>query len=105
MGAYTWLSDMEFKKYSKVSDKEVNEALQEVRSVMPEWYINERIEYTKSWWFGNDIPIITYTVYQRAQPTYEEVRHQLSCSKKQDVLNLLYGLYMGYHKAKHHDNS
>ncbi len=96
MGAYTWLNDSEFIRYSTVSDKDVNEALQEVREVMPEWYIDERTDEIKRW-FKKPITRTRYTVYTRCKPDYSEVRLQLSANTKETVLNLLYGLYMGYH--------
>lgn len=97
---YTWWSERDFKDASKVTtDKDIDEALQEVRSVMPEWYVTERIERTKSFW-RKEIINIRYSVYQRTQPFNEEVRYQLSAVDKQTVLNLLYGLYMGYKKAE-----
>lgn len=99
MGAYTWLNESEFKRYSSVSDKEVNEALQEVREVMPEWYIDERKHEIKRW-FKKPITKTIYTVYQRTKEYDEGVRLQLSATSKETVLNLLYGLYMGYHSNK-----
>lgn len=102
MGAYTWLSEQEFESYSKVIDKDINEALHEVRSVMPEWYISQRTETTSSW-LGKVHSTNHYTVYMRtgngAGEPNNEVRVQMSAHSKETVLNLLYGLYMGYQKA------
>lgn len=101
MGLYGWLSQDEFESCSTVCDTGINEALQEVRSVMPEWYIEERVERKKSRWFGNTIKKeYAYTVYHRTTKDGNEVRHQLSANTRDEILNLLYGLYMGYHKAK-----
>ena len=99
MGAYTWLSEYELERYSTVEfDSEINSALKEVRRVMPQWYIHERVELKKSFW-GKITRTLRYTVYHRSKPDYEEVRHQISCHDKSTVLNLLYGLYMGYHSG------
>jgi len=96
MGMYTWLSEIEFMLYSGVTDTDVNEALQEVRTVMPEWYIKENIAYKKRF-LKRPIETTNYTVYQRIRN--EEVRYQSSAYDKRTVLNLLYGLYMGYNKG------
>jgi|SRR5215217_33083 len=99
MGAYTWFSDHEFDNFSSVADNGINEALQEVRSVMPEWYIQERVEL-KSRWFKKPLREYHYSVYHRSKPDYSEARLQISATTRGEILNLLYGLYMGYHKAK-----
>lgn len=96
MGMYTWLSDQEFDSYSTVTDTGINEALQEVRSVMPEWYIHERVYHTPKTWWQKAKTDYAYTVYHRSKPDYSEVRHQLSATTRDEILNLLYGLYMGY---------
>lgn len=98
MGAYTWLNDREFEAYSHVADADIEEAIQEVRSVMPEWYIQEQLNTYKSFWYKT-ITTKTYTVYNKQKEDYNEVRIQLSASTKAQVLNLLYGLYMGYYTA------
>lgn len=101
MGAYTWLSDYEFEQYSSVTDKGINEALQEVRSVMPEWYICETFYRTRrNWGLGKEKTEYNYTVYHRTISNNSGVRTQLSATTRDEILNLLYGLYMGYHKAK-----
>lgn len=99
MGLYGWCSDDEFERYSHVTDKEINEALQEVREVMPEWYIDERIFLVKSWWFGKEKQQFYYSVKKRLQPDQSDVRIQISATDKKSILNLLYGLLMGYHKG------
>ena len=103
MGAYTWLNEQEFKDASKIrSDDDINEALQEVRSLMPEWYVTERIWHKRkfSFWKGfYNTAGINYTVYRRTQPDDFEVRVQMSAVNKPTILNLLYGLYMGYNSA------
>lgn len=100
MGAYTWWSEQDFKNAEQVkSDSEINEALKEVRSVMPQWYVTERFEHRSSFW-GKEKVEIKYSVYQRTLPNNEEVRYQLSATCKETILNLLYGLYMGYRFAK-----
>lgn len=99
MGLYAWLSDKEFERCSSVTDTGINEALQEVRVLMPEWYIQEDISYKKSFW-GNVKTTYHYTVFHRSRPDYTEVRYQISATTRGEILNLLYGLYMGYHKAK-----
>lgn len=99
MGAYTFLSDSDFVFYTIVTDRDMMEALTEVRSVMPEWYIEERFEYHRNWYFKKT-ETVRYTVYHRQKEDYSEVRIQMSACTKYQVLNLLYGLYMGYHKAK-----
>lgn len=99
MGAYTWLTDDEFKLFTRIeSDEDIDEALVEVRSVMPNWFIDERTETRKSFW-GKKTTTTRYTVYHRQKEDYSEVRIQMSAVNKAQVLNLLYGLYMGYHTA------
>lgn len=96
MGMYTWLSDQEFERYSTVTDTGINEALQEVRSVMPEWYIQE-ISYTdRSNWFKKPKTKYRYNVFHRSRPNDSSVRYQISATIRYEVLNLLYGLYIGY---------
>lgn len=97
MGMYTWLSEQEFKEYSKVSDTEINEILQEVRLIMPEWYISERFYSERVSVFKKPLKKVTYSVYERIGKD-EEVRYQSSAFDKPTILNLLYGLYMGYNR-------
>lgn len=102
MAAYTWLNEQEFERFSSVEDKDINFVLKEVRSVLPEWYISSHTETIKSFWpWIKDREEVFYSVYQRqSSPAGEllaEVRVQMSASRRPEVLNLLYGLYMGYH--------
>lgn len=99
MGVYTWLSDQEFERYSQVEDQIVNEAFQEVRALMPNWFIYEK-QWIKKSFFGKSTAGYTYTVYQRQKEDYREVRIQMSASSPATVCNLLYGLYMGYKTNK-----
>lgn len=103
MGAYTWLSDQEFERYSQVEDQIVNEAFQEVRALMPNWFIEEK-QWVKKSFFGKSTAGYTYTVYQREKEDCSDVRIQMSASSPATVCNLLYGLYMGY-KTRKHDSS
>lgn len=103
MGAYTWLSDQEFERYSQVEDQIVNDAFQEVRALMPNWFIEEK-QWIKKSFFGKSTAGYTYTVYQREKEDYSEVRIQMSASSPATVCNLLYGLYMGY-KSMEYDYS
>ncbi len=99
----TWLSENEFERYSKVEDPDVNEVFQMVRKFEDIWFIDERVNYINRL-FRKPIKETTYTIHQ----VYEfngivskpEVRIQLSVSTKQDVLNFLYGLNVGYHFNK-----
>lgn len=100
MGAYTWLSEMEFDRFSKVEDKEVNEVLQQVREINPVWFIDERHNYKKRL-FRPIKKETMYTVYEvfvmNGVVSKPEVRVQMSVVTKRDLLNFLYGLNIGYH--------
>jgi len=93
---YTWLSDQEFDSYSTVTDTGINEALQEVRSVMPDWYIQENSYNVRPNWFKKPKTKYTYNVFCRTNSDSNEARYQMSATTRYEVLNLLYGLYMGY---------
>lgn len=96
MGLYCYMFDQETEKYTQVEDKEINEVLQEVRKVWPEWFVQERtIEYKKRIW-GPVISERIYTIYQSFGGM--EYREQISAYNKRDVLNFLYGLNLGLHK-------
>lgn len=97
MGCYTWLSEYEFLKYSKVDDTEINEVLQEVRSIDTRWYISER-KFKRKRFLRKPIEEITYQVYQ--ETLMPEVRCQMSAYIKRDVLNFLYGLNVGLNYSK-----
>lgn len=96
MGAYTWLSDSEFELYSKVDDKDINEVFQQVRAINPGWFIHERADYIERF-LRKPVKQINYTVYQLQYRS--EVRLQMSCTTKRDVLNFLYGLNIGYNQS------
>lgn len=102
MGAYTWLADSEFEKYTKVTDKEVNEILQEVRAIMPNIYVSERRNERKKYkYFGELIVTYSYTVYVNCQPDSPEVRvMSLNFTTSAHLFNYLCGLINGY-KAIH----
>ena len=96
---YTWLSEEELQSFSKVKDDEINEALQEVRGVMPQWFISEIKRTYRKKWYKKETISIYYTVYKRINDS-SEVRYQSSAFDKPTILNLLYGLYMGYYAVK-----
>jgi len=100
MAVYTWLNESEFKKFSSSTDKEIQEAFKEVNELMPdEWFLSERQEMTNRF-LRKSIFKTHYTLYQRTEKGYEEVRIQMSANSKETILNLFYGLIMGFHKAK-----
>ena len=97
MGCYTWLSEYEFLKYSKVDDIEINEVLQEVRSIDMRWYISER-KFKRKRFLRKSVEEVTYQIYQ--ETLMPEVRCQMSAYTKRDVLNFLYGLNVGLNYSK-----
>lgn len=100
MGMYTWFSDQDFERCSSVLDTGVNEALQEVRLLMPEWYIEERTYHTPKTWWQKERTEYAYTLFHRTSFDSSEVRYQISVTNRGELLNMLYGLLMGYYKAK-----
>jgi len=94
MGMYTWLSESEFESYSKLSNKELNEVFQEVRELMPDVFISERIEVEKRW-FSEDKVTTYYNIYTISKRP--EVRClNLNTSTPSHVFNYLCGLLNGY---------
>ena len=60
----TYLQEYETKNYTKVSDKELNEIFQEVRTKFPDrFYVQERDVVYKKWF--KKITKTVYTVYSR----------------------------------------
>jgi len=105
MGMYTWLSTEEFERFSYVTDKELNELLADVRDLMPEVYISERVEIKRSWW-GRETHTTRYTIYNRCRPDLDEVHHMnLPSGNAGYVANYLYGLINGYHKCLKYGNA
>ncbi len=106
----TWLSDSEFERYSQCEDKDVNEVLQQVRSVNPVWFVDQREYVTKSW-FRKPLIEVRFTLYEIYEyPTGNwskpEVREQVSVYDKRSLLNFLYGLNVGYHfKTKPYESN
>lgn len=106
MGMYTWLSTEEFERFSKVTDKELNDLLSDVRELMPEVYVSERIEVKKNIWGGRKEITTKYTIYTRCRPDLDEVHHMnLPSSNAGYVANYLYGLINGYHKCLKYGNA
>lgn len=99
----TWLTEQQFKLYSQCSDKEVNEVLQEVRKFEPIWFVDQR-QYEVERWLRKPLIRTYFTLYQIYQgpygnSSYPEVRVQSSISTKNDLLNFLYGLNVGYNHS------
>lgn len=96
MRMYTWLTDNEFVRYSQVKDEEMNKILQDVRKVMPEVFVQERIETTKRL-FRKSVTTAKYQVYHRINPEFNEVYCvNISC-RYYSVCSYLFGLHNGYH--------
>lgn len=96
----TYLSESEFERFTKVEDSDVNEVFQQIRAINPVWYINQTTNLKKRWFRK---PIIqtrfdVYEVYEYPSGNFSkpEVRVQISCNTKANVLNFLYGLNVGY---------
>lgn len=101
MGCYTYLTEDEFRRFVWVEDAEVNSVFQEVRRINPVWYINQTT-HIKERWFRKPTVETRFDVYEVFEyPTGNfskpEVRVQMSCNTKANVLNFLYGLNIGYH--------
>jgi hypothetical protein len=100
MGMYTWLSEGQFEEYSKVSDQELNEILQEVRSLMPNVYVQESQVSTCKGMFYPVVKKTVYSVYSRTITGQEEVRVlNIKTTDKDYVANYLFGLLNGYRAA------
>jgi len=96
MGMYTWLDENEFEKYKTLSDKDLNELLQEVRQIMPDIYVQEKNIIIKRLIRSNKI-ITQYNVYHRSVGT--EVRClNLNFSSNSHLFNYLCGLINGYNR-------
>lgn len=108
MGLYGWLSEQEFESYSAIgSDKELNEIFQEVRELMPDVYVSERVDVIRRWWFSKPKYVTRYTIYHRQKGDGNtEVKHMnLVSSNKAYVANYLFGLFNGFHRgAKTEEN-
>ena len=97
----TYLTENEISKFSQCEDEDVNEVLQEVRKISPVWFVDQRTEYQNRW-FRKPLEVTTFNVYENYQYPHgnfslPEVRCQMSCNTKANVLNFLYGLNVGYH--------
>lgn len=98
MGLYTWLSEAEQRKYSTVSNKEVNDLLQEVRTLDDGVFLDEKKIHVDTKLFSRRKVYKTlYTMYVR-----EEVGTQVRCmaisSARDAIINYLYGFINGYNK-------
>lgn len=49
MGMYTYITDQDIERWSKVKDKDLNELLQEVRAIDSRYMIYEHLVITKRW--------------------------------------------------------
>ena len=101
MAAYTWFSKDELERMSKVSDKELNEVFQEVREVMPNIYISERVSTYKPF-LRKEISKTTYSIYHLTADILSdkeclEVRYlALNTTSEPLVFNYLCGLLNGF---------
>lgn len=103
MAAYTYMSENDFKNYTRVSNKETNELLNDVRLLMPGVYVQE-ISYAIPKLFRKDKIVTVFAVYHRIDKGRisgtEEVRVlNLSFKTIQLLDNYLFGLYNGYQAA------
>lgn len=107
MGCYTYFTSTDLSNFSKVSDEEINEMLQEIRSFFPQIYIKER-EHIK-YGFFKETRRFLYTVYFTSKPDGLDARivkfytdHESSLSglgdrTKPQIMNYLNGIITGYH--------
>lgn len=102
MGMYTWLSKDELKKFSKVTNADLNELFQEVRELMPDVYIQEISLVDYSWLGLKKRQNIVYYIYSACsshddQDSSIEVHVlNLKTSDLHYVFNYLCGLINGY---------
>lgn len=110
MGIYTYFSDNDQERYAKVSDKELDDVLQEVRrNFANEYYIKEFITYRKRF-LRKSIRVVKYELFHTDNGFDARVinfaqNHDWSINTYVDksyILSYLFGLLSGrayvYHK-------
>lgn len=101
MGAYTWLSKEEFERFSKIeNDGELNEILQEARSLEPKIFVGTYVFLKPTWnWFKKDEYVTRYTLYSACFDHGEDMEVHvlnLNTSNRDYIANYLFGLINGY---------
>lgn len=104
---YTYITDQDIERWSKATDKDINDILQQVRAVDDRWMI---YEYTiiKRRWFKKDTLLTLYSI--RVKQSSHEARiinfaqdHEWSINElvtKSYILTYLYGLLNGFNLSK-----
>lgn len=106
MGMYTYLTIGEVEVYQRVQDKDLNEIFQEVRALIPNILIQERLVITKRL-FRKPVESYTYTIYNLSVDDMDEVKSCIDSIYEVRVLNIkttemhyvanyLFGLFNGY---------
>lgn len=102
MGAYTYLTAEEFKRFSVIeNDEELNEILQEARSLVPKIYVGTKSYEIQTWFgFGKIETVTHYSLYSRVSDeddgTGEVHVLNLKTQNRDYVANYLFGLMNGY---------
>lgn len=109
MGIYTYFNEAEFEKYSKVTNKTINELFQEVRQFDDRLHIREILYSEEKHFFRPDSPEETrYSLYSvngcEAQILNFPIPHTdtkfRSGYSAAQTITYLYGLINGYNKKQ-----
>jgi len=106
------LSDSEYEKYSKVTDNDINELLQEVRRDITTKILIHGKNFTKKELFRKDLPITIYIVYYDLGNSEVEVVNFpgntngfTTYMTKPSLINYLHGIITGYKYALQKEQS
>ena len=108
MPACTYLTDEEVKRYSSVSDKELDELLQELRAVDDSWAIQETTAIKKGFWKNTEVK--HYTLYYKVQhPEWQVINlatpnggsvFHYELNSREFIMNYIMGVLNGMQMAE-----
>lgn len=102
MACCTYLTDQEFKDYSKVEDADLNDVFQELRAISTDWYLQERKYPVSRGWFRKPRIETKYSVFKTTmKPEVQQINFYLDNNgdysinfvvKKEIVMAYFFGL-------------
>lgn len=103
----TYLTESEFERWTKVSDKELDEIFQEVRTIFGNNYFISERKYTTKRWFRKPVEKTLYSLYVIThKPEVQEINfcqeweYSINTSVPRSyMITYLLGMLAGHHKT------
>ena len=104
----TYLTESEFKNWTKVSDKELDETFQEVRTIFGDKYFLSERKFLRKRWLRKPVEKTLYSLYVLThKPEVQEINFCQeweysinTCVSRSYIITYLLGMLAGHHTSQ-----